>query len=263
LGEIANIRYRVQNSSLPVQWHFSCPGFTNERSSGFVDPCAVQILALDTSTEYCSAAFWRDGHVFDRVEHAGQRHSELLIPMIRAVLAEGGASMHELDAIAATVGPGTFTGVRIATAVAQGLAFGARVPVVAVGTLEAMAAACNAQRVVVASDARMGEVYCAAYRRNTDHLETLFGPMLAKPDSVPTLTERGFVGAGNGFERYRDALMQCWAESIESVADVSYPHARDVAALAATRVAIGLVAPAEALTPVYVRDKVALTVSER
>lgn len=223
----------------------------------------MNLLALDTSTEYCSAALWRDGALFDRVERAGQRHSELLIEMIRAVLKSGGVDVRQLAAIATTVGPGSFTGVRIAIAVAQGLAFGAKVPAVGIGTLEAIAWGCNADRVVVANDARMGEVYCAAFTRSESELSTLWGPVLASPNAVPSVTGRGFAGAGSGFTVYRDALMGAWREAVTNVIDDAYPSARHVAELAARKFARGETVCAELLAPVYVRDKVALTVDER
>ena len=115
----------------------------------------MNILALDTSTEYCSAAVWRDGVVAERDVHAGQSHSELLLDMVDAVLGESGTTLADLDAIAWGEGPGTFTGLRIGCGVVQGLAFAAQRPVVGIGTLLALAVASGAERAVCCVDARM------------------------------------------------------------------------------------------------------------
>jgi tRNA threonylcarbamoyladenosine biosynthesis protein TsaB len=101
----------------------------------------MRVLALDTSTEYCSVALWQDGAVMARSELAGQKHSELLISMLEALLNEAGVKLAQLDGIAFGKGPGSFTGVRIACGTAQGLAFGANLPVAGVCTLEALAEA--------------------------------------------------------------------------------------------------------------------------
>ena len=119
----------------------------------------MQILALDTSTEVCAVALGDGLTWHERAIVAGQRHSELLLPMIRAMLAERGVTLKQLDGIAFGAGPGSFTGLRIACGVAQGLALGARLPVVGVSTLEALAETRRDQaagdRVIAALDARM------------------------------------------------------------------------------------------------------------
>ncbi len=221
----------------------------------------MKILALDTSTEYCSAALWIDGNVRQCLEHAGQTHSQRLLPMVEELLLEAGMSIGGLDAIAAAVGPGSFTGLRIATAVAQGLAFGADLPVIPVGTLEALAAGCEAEHVVTALDARMGELYFAAYRFGPGAIETVMGPMLVAPDSVPELPDGDWIGCGNGFDRFGERIAQRLPRV--SIRHDRHPEARYVATIAATRYASGERHAAEALVPIYVRDKVALTTAER
>lgn len=221
----------------------------------------LKILALDTSTEYCSAALWIDGDVRQRLEHAGQTHSQLLLPMVDGLLAEGGLSMRGIDAIAATIGPGSFTGLRIATAVGQGLAFGADVPVMPVGTLDALAHGCEAERVATALDARMGELYFAAYQCGPTGTEVILAPMLVAPESLPDLPEGDWIGCGNGFDRLGERIAQR-LPSVRVRKDC-HPEARHVAAIAAARFEAGERHPAEALVPMYVRDKVALTMAER
>ncbi|MDH4294437.1 MAG: tRNA (adenosine(37)-N6)-threonylcarbamoyltransferase complex dimerization subunit type 1 TsaB, partial [Betaproteobacteria bacterium] len=128
----------------------------------------MNILALDTSTEYCSVALWRDGALCEQGAPAGQTHSEILLGMVDSVLTEGGVRLEALDGIAYGQGPGSFTGLRIACAVAQGLAYSFGIPLVGIGTLHTMAAACGAGRVLCCLDARMQEVYHAAYVRSDD-----------------------------------------------------------------------------------------------
>jgi tRNA threonylcarbamoyladenosine biosynthesis protein TsaB len=123
----------------------------------------MRVLALDTSTEYCSVALWQDGGSYELNELVGQKHSERLISMVDEVLKDAGIKIQQLDCIAFGKGPGSFTGVRIACGTAQGLAFGANLPVAGVCTLEALAEASGKPRVIAALDARMGEIYHAAY----------------------------------------------------------------------------------------------------
>jgi tRNA threonylcarbamoyladenosine biosynthesis protein TsaB len=223
----------------------------------------VKLLALDTSTELCSAAVWLDGSVIVDEAHAGQRHSELLLPMIDALLRRAGIGVRDLDAIAFGEGPGSFTGLRIACGVTQGLAFGAGVPVVGIGTLLALAQAAVADATACCLDARMRQVYFAAYRRTVDGFDVVHEPGVYAPDAVPKLPAGSWVGCGNGFAAYGDALRARLGESLAAVAPVALPHARDIAALAAAEMVRGGARPAAAALPVYVRDKVALTIEEQ
>jgi tRNA threonylcarbamoyladenosine biosynthesis protein TsaB len=125
----------------------------------------VNILALDTSTEACSVAIWSDGAVTDRFEY-GTQHSERILAMVDELLAESGFALARFDAIAFGRGPGSFTGLRIGAGVAQGLAFGADIPVTPISSLAALAQGVDAPRVLAAFDARMNQVYCGAYVKN-------------------------------------------------------------------------------------------------
>lgn len=223
----------------------------------------MNILALDTSTEHCSAALWRDGIVFEREVHAGQAHSEILIGMVDAVLAEGGVPLAGLDGIAYGQGPGSFTGLRIACAVAQGLAFPAALPLVGIGTLQAMAMACGADRVVCCLDARMREIYHATYVRQGDAYSEMSAPQVCAPAAVPVLHDGEWTGCGSGFAAYRDVLQQHYGASLVKIMGGVYPHARDIARLAAPLFASGCGVRAEDAAPLYIRDKVALKTAER
>jgi tRNA threonylcarbamoyladenosine biosynthesis protein TsaB len=232
----------------------------------------MKILALDTSTEACSAALlagdagdpsaWRV-----RYEEAPRGHAELILPMIDALLAEAGLVLSELDAIAFGRGPGSFTGVRLAASVVQGLAFGAKLPVVPISTLAAVAlraqrAAPDASHVLVCNDARMDEVYACAFdgtgRALTD--ERVQAPaQVVIPSLVgPADSARGelrWIGAGRGFRAY--PLLRELAP-LTQIFDDLLPRAEEILALAVPEVTAGRVLPATAALPIYVRNEVAI-----
>jgi tRNA threonylcarbamoyladenosine biosynthesis protein TsaB len=230
----------------------------------------MRILALDTSTEYCSVALWQDGAVVERSELAGQRHSELLIAMIDMLLADAGVKIKQLDGIAFGKGPGSFTGVRIACGAAQGLAFGADVPVAGVCTLEALAEASGKARVIAALDARMGEIYHAAYEKRGDVLgrrgdiwATVSEPCLCKPEAAPAVPGADWFGAGSGFAAHGAALAARYGSALSGADGAAVPQAAAIAALGAAQIALGAGVDAALALPLYLRDKVALKTSER
>jgi len=227
-------------------------------------PC---LLAFDTATEICSVALARAGGVIERSEHVGQRHSQFVLPMAQQLLAESGATLADLDALAFGAGPGSFTGLRIACGVAQGLAYGIDRPVVPVGNLAALALnaaalAPQARRIAVAIDARMQEVYWAVYEPRDGEVIELAAPSLAAAAELPDLIA--------GFEPQAlagDALAVFWP-ALESVAVAQrLPQARAgagaIARLACVGLARGRALPAAQAMPLYVRDRVALTIDQR
>lgn len=223
----------------------------------------LKILAIDTSTEHCSVALWRDGEVDAREAHAGQRHSQLVLEMTHDLLTGSALRMAELDGIAFGAGPGTFTGLRIACGVTQGLALGADLPVVGVSTLLAMAQAAPADRVACCLDARVHEVYHAAYERTGQAWHTVQAPALHAPAEVPLLPGAGWFGCGSGFAAYREALESRYGVALSRIDASAYPHAREIAWLAVPEFERGGgMDPAQA-TPLYLRDRVALKSSER
>jgi tRNA threonylcarbamoyladenosine biosynthesis protein TsaB len=232
----------------------------------------MNILALETSTEYLSLAVGRGDVVVARHIHAGQRHAERVFEEIRGIVAEAGLALADLDAVAFGRGPGSFTGVRVCCGVTQGLAFSLGIPVKGVVTLEAVAeevhAATGATQVIVCLDARMGEVYHAAYTRNVGAPDgggwtTVMEPGVYRPEDVPEMSGEGWVGAGSGFVTYGDILAKRYLANTNLFHPECVPTARAVLALARPALEAGKgETPAEAL-PLYVRDKVALTRSER
>jgi tRNA threonylcarbamoyladenosine biosynthesis protein TsaB len=223
----------------------------------------LNLLALDTSTEYCSVAILRDEMLTHRDAHAVQRHSELILPMIEEILRASGLALAQLHGIAFGAGPGSFTGLRIACGVAQGLAFGTGLRVVPVGTLMALAEEAGASRVIACLDARMGEVYHAAYRREADRWLEVIAPAVGRVQSMPELEEGGWFGCGNGFAVYAEALAKRYDGQLVGLAPTLHPHARSIARLALPLLAAGRALAPEEAVPVYVRDKVAFKMHEQ
>jgi len=220
----------------------------------------LKFLAFDTATEWCSAALWIDGICTQREIHAGQKHSDLLVPMLMELLAESGLALKQLDAIVYGMGPGSFTGLRIACGVAQGLALGADLPVLGISTLETLAEEAGAEQVLACLDARMNEVYAGLYQRENAVWRCLAGPLVCPPSAAPIPEGDNFVGVGSGFAAYPEIAA---ARRLSRVDASLIPHARAMARLAAPRLLRGEGLPAENAEPLYIRNKVALKICER
>ena len=223
----------------------------------------MKIIAFDTSSNYCSIALWIDGEILSRIILAEQRHSELLLPIVQELLAKSELTLVQLDGIAFGAGPGSFTGLRIACGVAQGLAFGSGLPVIGISTLEALAQQAGTNSVITAIDARMGEIYHAAYVKSADGWEIVSVPALCLPRSAPLMSGENWVGCGSGFDKYCDELKSHYGSGISRIEVGFVPHAREMAQLAEQGFKQGLgVDPVDA-TPIYIRNKIALKESER
>ena len=225
----------------------------------------MRILALDTSTDWLSVALHDGRDTLVAREQAGSASSERILPLIAGILAQGGTTLAALDGIAYGAGPGSFTGIRIACGVTQGLAFGADLPVFAVPTLGAIAQTAwrvhGAPRVLACLDARMREVYAAAYARGASGWSLVRAPLVCAPDAVGLPAASGdWFGAGNGYAAYpllapRLALGAFDASIIpdaQSIAEWAWPH-----------VVAGEGVAAALAEPLYVRHRVALTSAER
>jgi len=226
----------------------------------------MQILAIDTSTEYLSLALWIDGRVLSRDIHAGQSHSQQILPTLRDLLTEAQLDLDALDGIAFGAGPGSFTGLRIACGVTQGLAFGAGLPVVEVSTLQALAQQSGAKKVIACLDARMGEIYYAAYEKKDDVWFEVIAPALFKPEQAPALQGNDWVGVGTGWLAYPEMLNQVYQDHLvepPKPEHSSHPTALAIAEIALPVFAAGQAKAAHEVAPIYIRNKVALKMSER
>lgn len=223
----------------------------------------MNILAIETSTEYCSVALWQDGNSTSRCELVGQKHSEFLIAMLDEVLNEAEVKLAQLDGIAFGAGPGSFTGSRIACGAAQGLALGAGLQVVGVCTLQALAQAAGHDKVIAALDARMGEIYHAAYEKRAGEWVAVCEPGLFLPQDAPQVIGTDWFGAGNGFAVYGAALNERYAGQLSGMDGQAVPQASAIVELAAAQFAARRGVDAAQAMPLYLRDKVALKTSER
>lgn len=230
----------------------------------------MRILALDTSTEYLSLALQLDKGGDSTLRYdalAGQSHSQQILPQIRALLNEANIELTDLDGIAFGAGPGSFTGVRIACGVAQGLAFGANLPVVSVNTLMALAEAsfktCTANKVIACLDARMGEVYHAAFEKKDNIWQEVSPSGLFKPQAVPAVAGDNWVGAGSGWLTYGEQLSAIYGSQIKEALPQVLPTASAILSIAQPTFAAGLAKPAAEAAPIYIRNKVALKTAER
>lgn len=222
----------------------------------------MNILALETSTELGSCALWQDGIVVERFCPVGQSHSETLLPLLGAMLSEADLSVAQLDGIAFGVGPGAFTGLRVACGIAQGLAVAHDISLFPVVSLEAMAESLGAEKVISLLDARMGEVYAACYQRSGDGFRLNGQILVASPAEVVLPDGATWQACGNAPSAY-PVLLQRLVDAGISFDSKVLPTAAALARLAAPRVARGEGIDAALAVPLYVRDKVAKTVAER
>jgi tRNA threonylcarbamoyladenosine biosynthesis protein TsaB len=219
----------------------------------------VNLLALETSTHHLSVALLNGDACIIRSEYLANGGSEKVLPWVQELLAESGLALKQLDGIAFGTGPGAFTGLRLACGVTQGLAFGADLPVVGICTLEAMAFNADSERVFTCLDARMNEVYVAAYVREA---KGIFRCELAPAVMPPELVQApagAWTAVGDGFAAYAATLQDKFFGADASVR----PTAEAVGRLAMPRFARGEGQAAITAAPLYVRDKVALTTAER
>ncbi|MEO1947233.1 MAG: tRNA (adenosine(37)-N6)-threonylcarbamoyltransferase complex dimerization subunit type 1 TsaB [Methylophilaceae bacterium] len=223
----------------------------------------MKLLAFDASTEFLSIALRADEQSYKIDLKAGQTASQLILPQIQTLLDDAELALVDLDGIAFGAGPGSFTGVRIACGVAQGLAFGANLPVVGVNVLMALAEASGAERVIAASDARMGEAYHAAFVRESDQWTEVHAAGVYKPNAVPVVEGDGWVGVGTAWGVYGEELYQQYENQVTSARPEMTPMAEAILALATPIFERGEALPASEAKPVYIRNRVALTSKER
>ena len=219
----------------------------------------MRFAALETSTEWCSVALHVDGEIRALERRAGQRHSELALPMLRDLLRPWNLCPGDLEAVAFGAGPGSFTGLRIACGLAQGLAVARGVPVLGVSSFEATAEASGAARVVACLDARMREVYYAALEKHGDEWREVIGGQCIAPEAAARPPGEGWIGCGSGF-----ALAHPWSRTLAPLKlfPEVHPTAQAIARLAAPRLARGEGVDAADAAPRYLRDKVAFTRDE-
>lgn len=221
----------------------------------------MNILALDTCTESCSAALLHRGELFECVEMTQRGHSDLILGMLDNVLSQAGISISAIDALAFGRGPGSFTGVRVGVGVAQGIAFARDIPVIPISSLSAVAQGAadelNIDHIAVAMDARMGEVYCASYQRKNGLVSLIDKERVCPPENFSPDSERDWVGIGTGWAEYDAILREGFANHLAQVSVSHYPRAASIIKLAEIEAEAGRLLRAEQAMPVYLRNNVA------
>lgn len=224
----------------------------------------MKLLAVDTSTEACSAALLIDGVISQQYQIAPREHSHLILNMIDGLLQEADIVSKDLDVIAFGRGPGSFMGIRVAAGVVQGIAFAHSIPVVPVSSLAALSLVAmqktGADHVLAAIDARMKEVYWGVYTRESDSSVTLRlqgKECVISPERVPVPEEGKWVAAGTGWATYGKCMKARLGDRLVTTLDDCFPAAEAIARLAVSGYENGAVVSAAEAVPVYLRDNVA------
>lgn len=224
----------------------------------------MNLLAVDTSTDLCSVALMVGSDILERKKLSAKQHTTLLLPLIEEVLREAGLNLVQLQAIAFGSGPGSFTGLRIAASVVQGIAFSHDLPVIPISTLSALAwqgvRVYDSRGIIIpALDARMGQIYWAVYRWNNQRrLDTIIPDSLGDFTSLISKKEwlSGNLGIGPGWKTFVFPEERQLMDSMNTVSPDRYPEAVDVAVLAAQEFLQGhTIAPEQAL-PFYLRETI-------
>lgn len=217
----------------------------------------MNILALETATENCSVALLVGNEILQRERHAPQQHTRLILPFIDSLLAEAGLPKSRLDAVAFGRGPGSFTGIRIALAIAQGIGLGLDIPLLPVSTLAALAMGANADKVYAALDARLEEVYCGTFVQDLDHLVSPSSEeAVISPVQAPLPVGLGWYGAGSGWARHGNQLATRLGERLAGMDASVIPQARSTARLAQRDFTNHVGIDPAAASPVYLRNRV-------
>ncbi|GAB4393069.1 MAG: tRNA (adenosine(37)-N6)-threonylcarbamoyltransferase complex dimerization subunit type 1 TsaB [Gammaproteobacteria bacterium] len=227
----------------------------------------MKLLAIDSATAACSVALLVDGAIQQRFAIAPQQHLDQLLPMAETLLADAGLSWASLNALAFGCGPGSFTGLRIAASIIQGLALASDLPVLPVSDLQALAQGAYRRnpaidKCLVAWDARKAEVYWGQFNlQNVEHsggklMQLLDAELVSQPAHLPSISDDAWCAVGNGWQEYASALEARFASRIKWRDIDSYPEAYDIVTLAAYQYHLGLAVSAESAWPIYLRDNV-------
>ncbi|MGC1854011.1 MAG: tRNA (adenosine(37)-N6)-threonylcarbamoyltransferase complex dimerization subunit type 1 TsaB [Candidatus Aquirickettsiella sp.] len=225
---------------------------------------SITLLAIDTCTEACSAALLHHEQIQERYQCAPRMHTQLILPMMQSLLDEAGLKLRDLDALAFTRGPGSFTGIRIAASIIQASAFAADLPVVLVSSLQCLAQGAyrelHAQQVLTAIDARLQEVFSGTYRlqEETPIMQACSTEQLCLPQHCEASGLTNFVGVGSGWDQYHALFVDQFKNQLQRWLPQRYPRAYDAAVIAAAAYQRGESVTASEALPTYLRETVAL-----
>ncbi len=229
----------------------------------------MNILAIETCTECCSAALLYQGELYELREMTARGASDLILGMMDSLFEQAGCELSAIEAIAFGRGPGSFTGVRVGVGVAQGIAYARNLPVIPISSLAALAQDAadhlNIDKIAVAMDARMGEVYAAHYQREQGELRLVseLPEQVCAANAVTLPSDTDWHGVGTGWDTYESELQAHYNDKISTINAAYFPQASAVIKLAMIEAAAGRLLPAEQALPVYLRNNVALTIAER
>ena len=224
----------------------------------------MNLLVIDTSTEACAIGILAGGRHFGRFELTPRRHTDCVLPWSEQLLADAGLTKSDLQAIGVGIGPGAFTGVRLAVSLAQGMALALNLPVLPISTLAAIA---QAQKhdgpIAVVMDARMGECYVGYFQKRDGIAEALAPECLLKPEQIALPCEGDWIAAGSALGAYAGQLPAAFTGAMQRIDAAALPQPEALLQLAAYGFNSGLARAPEYIELAYLRDKVALTLAER
>lgn len=220
----------------------------------------LNILAIDTSSDACSVALLSNHTIKEIFQVAPRQHNALILPMIEQILQKANLTLKQLDAIAFGCGPGSFTGLRIATGIVQGIAFAADLPVIPISTLQALAQGAlrefGTKNVIAAIDARINEIYWAAYESDGNQVMQAQTPEIVCTPAEISVVASTWQGVGSGWDTYHAILQEKLGERLQNWLPKCYVKAQDIVKLAAIDYQKGKVVSASQATPIYLRDQV-------
>lgn len=224
----------------------------------------MNILGFDTSTEACAVGVMKDGECFSRFELTPRRHTECVLPWSEQLLDQAGIDKTQLQAIAVCIGPGAFTGVRLAVSLAHGMALGLSLPLIGVSTLACIAQSCEHDGpIAVLMDARMDECYVGFYQKQQGIVVALAPEQLLAPESISLPFAGDWIAVGSGLLSYAERLPADLLSQFTQTDSTALPQAEALLKIALRDFKAGLALEAEQIQPTYLRDKVALTIKER
>ena len=220
----------------------------------------MNILTLDTATDQCSCALSLNGRILSHSLHAPMRHAELILPMVKALLEEAGISLSQIDVIGFGRGPGSFTGVRIAASVTQGLSVAHDIAVAPISNLLTLAQGIfipnQSSAIFTAIDARKHQIYCAGYYADNNELKPLLAEALLSPAAVKLPPEfQNGVGIGSGFTIYASELAPT-LKILQTIMTKNVSEAKHMIPLVEHMQRRQLLVSAESAIPIYLRDKI-------
>ena len=223
----------------------------------------MKLLAIETSSNRCSVALYDGKEICAKEVKANRKHSDFLLAIIDDVLREVNSELNEVTAVAFGAGPGSFTGLRLSCAIAQGFGFVQKIPVVPVSSMEALSLAVDRSKLFVCFDARMGQTFCAAYIWGEEQVEVIIEPQLCDADKMPILPGDGWVACGDGLSLYGHKIENQNGSSLTDYFLDLVPQGREVAIIAERKLKHGGCFPPEEALPFYIREKVAKDIYEQ